>query len=109
MALLCVRSVMADDKGIGREVGIPKHMQDGEEYKVSISALIDYGRRLFDAMWTIQEGAGRPLTKGIGAPLADAHEPLSFPRSFSRISGPDTNSCCGCHNKPSLTPFLADC
>jgi cytochrome c peroxidase len=99
-AMLCFRSVFAEDKEIGREVAIPKHMQDGEEYKVSIPALIDYGRRLFDAMWTSQEGAGRPLTKGTGAPLSDAHEPLVFPHNFNRISGPDTNSCSGCHNKP---------
>jgi hypothetical protein len=99
-AIVGFGSAMAGDKGIGREVAIPKHMQDGEEYKATIPALIDYGRRLFDAMWTIQEGAGRPLTKGTGAPLADAHEPLVFPRNFNRISGPDTNSCSGCHNKP---------
>src|SRR5262249_14271697 len=97
---VCFRQVEADEKEIGREVAIPRHMQDGEEYKVSIPALIDYGRRLFDAMWTIQEGAGRPLAKGTGAPLADAHEPLVFPRNFNRVSGPDTNSCSGCHNKP---------
>src|SRR6266700_650398 len=103
-AVVCLRNAWAntgaDDKGIGREVAIPRHMQDGEEYKVSIPALVDYGRKLFDAMWTSQEGAGRPLTKGTGAPLADAHEPLVFPRNFNRISGPDTNSCSGCHNKP---------
>jgi cytochrome c peroxidase len=75
-------------------------MQNGEEYTVSQKALIDYGRKLFDAMWTSQEGAGRPLTKGTGMPLANAHEPLVFPRNFNRISGPDTNSCSGCHNKP---------
>jgi cytochrome c peroxidase len=98
--MVCFRGVAADEKDIGREVAIPRHMQDGEEYKASIPALIDYGRRLFDAMWTIQEGAGRPLSKGTGAPLADAHEPLVFPRNFNRISGPDTNSCSGCHNKP---------
>jgi len=51
-------------------------------------------------MWTSQEGAGRPLTKGTGMPLSNAHEPLVFPRNFNRISGPDTNSCSGCHNKP---------
>src|SRR5215471_11070344 len=99
-AVVCLHKVSADDKGIGRETAIAKHMQDGDEYKVSIPALVDYGRRLFDAMWTIQEGAGRPLTKGTGAPLADAHEPLVFPRNFNRVSGPDTNSCSGCHNKP---------
>lgn len=101
-SLVCLGNILAaeKDKGIGREVSVPRHMQDGEEYKVSVPELIDYGRKLFDAMWTSQEGAGRPLTKGTGMPLADAHEPLVFPRNFNRISGPDTNSCSGCHNKP---------
>jgi hypothetical protein len=62
--------------------------------------LIAYGQKLFTAMWTVQEGAGRPLSKGTGAPLADARNPLVFPRNFNRISGPDANSCSGCHNKP---------
>jgi hypothetical protein len=48
----------------------------------------------------VQEGAGRPLSKGTGAPLTDPRKPLVFPRNFNRISGPDTNSCSGCHNKP---------
>src|SRR5260370_32800703 len=65
---------------IGREVAIPKHLQDGEEYTVSLKDLIAYGGKLFNAMWTSQEGAGRPLTKGNDAPLADAHNPLVFPR-----------------------------
>src|SRR5947209_7472609 len=95
VGLICIASAQDKGKGIGREVSIPKHMQDGEEYKASAPELIDYGRRLFDAMWTSQEGAGRPLTKGTGMPLADAHEPLVFPRNFNRISGPDTNSCSG--------------
>ena len=98
--MILMGGAAAVQKDIGREVAIPRHMQDGEEYKVSIPVLIDYGRTLFDAMWTSQEGAGRPLTKGTGAPLANPHEPLVFPRNFNRISGPDTNSCSGCHNKP---------
>src|SRR6185437_10403883 len=85
---------------IGQEVAIPVHLQDGDEYRVSTRELIDYGRKLFTAMWTSQEGAGRPLTKGTGAPLSDPGSPLVFPRNFNRISGPDTNSCSGCHNKP---------
>jgi hypothetical protein len=100
LSAACFHAALADEKDIGREVAIPKHMQDGEEYKVSIPELIDYGRKLFDAMWTTQEGAGRPLSKGTGAPLSNGHEPLVFPRNFNRISGPDTNSCSGCHNKP---------
>jgi len=31
---------------------------------------------------------------------SDLREPLLFPRNFNRISGPDSNSCSGCHNKP---------
>jgi cytochrome c peroxidase len=85
---------------IGEEIAIPVHLQDGEEFRVSIRELIAYGRNLFTAMWTSQEGAGRPLTKGTGAPLSDPSDPLVFPRNFNRISGPDTNSCSGCHNKP---------
>jgi hypothetical protein len=85
---------------IGREVAIPRHLQDGEEYQLSTRDLIAFGRKLFTAMWTSQEGAGRPLTKGTGAPLSDPGDPLLFPRNFNRISGPDTNSCSGCHNKP---------
>jgi hypothetical protein len=51
-------------------------------------------------MWTAQEGAGRPLTKGTGAPLSDPSSPLVFPRAFNRISANDANSCAGCHNAP---------
>ncbi len=35
-----------------------------------------------------------------GPPLSDSTEPLVFPRNFNRISGPDSNSCSGCHNEP---------
>jgi hypothetical protein len=87
-------------KKIGQEVAIPAHLQDGEEFTLSTKDLIAFGRSLFTAMWTSQEGAGRPLTKGTGAPLSDPGDPLIFPRNFNRLSGPDTNSCSGCHNKP---------
>jgi len=85
---------------IGQEVAVPVHLQDGDEFTLSTKDLIAFGRRLFTAMWTSQEGAGRPLSKGTGAPLSDESDPLVFPRNFNRISGPDTNSCSGCHNKP---------
>src|SRR5262245_48154543 len=85
---------------IGAEVAVPVHLQDGQEYTTSIRSLIRFGEQLFTAMWTVQEGAGRPLTKGTGAPLSDPLTPLVFPRQFNRLSGPDTNACSGCHNKP---------
>jgi hypothetical protein len=91
-----------DDSQIGREVAIPEHLQDGGEYQRSIRDLIDFGRKLFTARWTSQEGAGRPLGKGTGNPLTDPLDPLVFPRNFNGISAPDTNSCAGCHNLPDI-------
>jgi cytochrome c peroxidase len=85
---------------VGREVAVPHHLQDGDEFRVSLQTLLSHGRRLFDAVWTPQEGGGRPLTKGTGAPLADGTDPLVFPRNFNRVSAPDANACSGCHNRP---------
>lgn len=85
---------------IGREVAITRHLEDGEEFHFSLAAVIDHGRALFEAMWTDQEGGGRPLSKGTGAELVDPSDPLVFPRNFNRVSAPDANSCAGCHNVP---------
>ncbi len=81
-------------------MAIPRHLQDGEEFERSLRDLVAYGKKLFEARFTIEEGAGRPLTKGTGAPLSDATSPLLFPRNNNRVSGPEANSCAGCHNAP---------
>ncbi len=85
---------------IGKEVSVPQHLQDGQEFQLSIPSLINFGKTLFQARWTSQEGQGRPLTKGTGNPVSDTTSPLVFPRNFDRLSGPDSNSCFGCHNTP---------
>lgn len=85
---------------LGREVAIPRHLVNGEEFVVPLQDLLEHGKRLFNANWTVQEGGGRPQTKGTGRPLADPSKPLVFPRNFNRVSGPDANSCAGCHNSP---------
>jgi hypothetical protein len=85
---------------VGREVAIPIHLQDGEEFTTPRLQLIEFGAQLFNAKFTIQEGAGRPLSKGTGAPVSDPTSPLVFPRNFDRLSSPDANSCSGCHNMP---------
>ena len=87
---------------IGREVAIATHLNDGEEFQLSTKDLIAFGKSLFTAVWTSQEGGGRPLTKGTGSALTDLSAPLLFPRNFNRISAPDSNSCAGCHNKPAV-------
>jgi hypothetical protein len=87
-------------KKIGQEVAIAQHLRDDEEFKIPLSELIEYGKKLFCANFTEQEGAGRPLTKGTGKPLSDPSSPLKGMRAFNRVSGPDANSCAGCHNEP---------
>jgi hypothetical protein len=83
---------------IGQEVSVPRHLADGEEFSMPLHDLLEHGERLFTAVWTDQEGGGRPLTKGNGNPLSDPGRPLVFPRNFNRVSAPDANSCAGCHN-----------
>jgi hypothetical protein len=85
---------------VGREVAIPIHLQDGEEFTIPRVQLIQFGAQLFNARFTVQEGAGRPKSKGTGAPISDPSSPLVFPRNFDRLSSPDANSCSGCHNAP---------
>jgi hypothetical protein len=99
-SLACAASLAADSSQIGKEVSITRHLADGEELTLPLAQLLDYGRRFFTAVWTIEEGGGRPLSKGTGPALSDPDNPLVFPRNFNRISAPDSNSCAGCHNAP---------
>jgi len=85
---------------IGSEVAIPVHLQDGDEFTTPLSKLLRYGSQLFNAKFTVQEGAGRPLSKGTGAPISDPSSPLVFSRNFDRVSSPEANACSGCHNAP---------
>jgi hypothetical protein len=95
-----VASGQNSSSAVGREVAIPVHLQDGEEFTTPVKKLIEFGAQLFNAKFTIQEGAGRPKSKGTGAPISDPSSPLIFPRNFDRISSPDANACSGCHNAP---------
>ena len=100
VALLAACFLIASAAVIGEEHALPRHLADGEESTLSPYALIAWGARIFQANWTIQDGAGRPRTKGNGHALSDPTSPLSGARAFNRVSGPDANSCAGCHNAP---------
>jgi len=89
-----------DESTLGREIAVPVHLRDGQEFLISVEKLNAHGSLLFSATWTDQEGGGRPLTKGTGRPLSDPSQPLTGTRAFNRISAPDANSCAGCHNTP---------
>jgi cytochrome c peroxidase len=91
-------------RSLGQEVSVLRHLNDDEEFSMHIKELLEYGKQLFMANWTEQEGGGRPLTKGNGAGLADSSQPLVGSRAFNRLSAPDANSCYGCHNTPHGIP-----
>jgi len=55
--------MLAQGAHIGSEVAIAVHLQNGDEFTIPLEQLIDYGRKLFTAKFTIQEGAGRPLSR----------------------------------------------
>lgn len=85
---------------IGQELSTYQRLEDGEEYIVPVRELVARGQAAFVANWTPEEGGGRPLTRGTGAPLANPAAPLVFPRNFNRVSAQDANGCAGCHNAP---------
>lgn len=104
LVLACAPPTAARGQGnqeeIGREVAVPRHLQDSELSRLPMARLLEHGRLLFEASWTEQEGGGRPFAKGNGAPLSDPFTPLVFPRNFNRLSAPDANACAGCHSTP---------
>lgn len=85
---------------IGKEISIPVHLRNGQEFETNIPDLIRYGKELFVARWTSQEGQGRAFGKGNDGTLSDPTSPLIFPHNFNRFSGPAAGSCAGCHNLP---------
>jgi hypothetical protein len=85
---------------IGRELAVPVHLRNGDEFRLSVQKLIAFGKSVFTARWTSQEGQGRPRAKGTGEELTDPGSPLVFPRRFNHVSGPDTGGCVRCHNRP---------
>jgi hypothetical protein len=96
-------SLLADpprNRRIGQELAVPRHYSEEDLTTRGIPEIVQHGRLLFDANWTDQDGAGRPLMKGTTRALADPSRPLSGMRAFNRFSAPDANSCMGCHNLP---------
>jgi hypothetical protein len=85
---------------LGQETSALEHLREGKEFSTTPTKLFSFGGRLFEANWTEEEGAGRPLTKGTGRSLSDPSLPLIGSRAFNRISAPHANSCAGCHNSP---------
>jgi hypothetical protein len=63
----------------------------------AIPALIERGRVLFKAKFTLEDGAGRPKATQAIVPTKRKRGTNA---AFSRTNGPDSNSCSGCHTDP---------
>jgi hypothetical protein len=63
----------------------------------AIPGLIARGRVLFKAKFTTEDGAGRPKATQAIVPTRRRN---GVNPAFTRTSGPDSNSCSGCHNDP---------
>lgn len=89
---------------VGREAAVIEHLRDGQELTLPVSQLVEFGKKLFSANWTAEDGAGRPVSNGRGKALRDTTRRLDGLRAFNRVSGPDANSCMGCHHMPFQSP-----
>src|SRR5437867_11580303 len=94
-AFMCAWAVSAQQ--LGHVGAIPFHMDqaDIEADRVTFAQLIEHGDLLFRAIFNKHDGGGRPGSTGTGAARVFGSAPAMI-----RTSGPDANSCVGCHNQP---------
>lgn len=96
VALLASSHTLAQLAPIGERPAVEHHLDQFlvNAGLVPFDQLFRHGQLLFDAKFNILDGQGRPGTTGAGAPR------LPVQPAFIRTSGPDANSCFGCHNEP---------
>lgn len=75
---------------------LSKHLEQADivSRKLKFAEISDAGQRLFNAVFNLCDGQGRPATTGTGDKRV-ADEP-----AFIRTSAPDASACAGCHNQP---------
>ena len=85
-------------EGFPEDPAIAKHIeqQDIVSGVYSFEEILDFGRALFVAKFNECDGQGRPAATGTDA------KRFSAGPDFLRTSGPDANSCAGCHNEPTV-------
>ncbi len=63
----------------------------------ALEALAEEGRRLFEARFIREEGAGRPMATQAIVPTKRKR---AVENMFNRMPGPDAAACSGCHHQP---------
>lgn len=103
-------STRQNTQGIGSELAVPHHLQDGAEERLPLADLLLYGQFLFMANWTQQDGAGPVVgANSATAPQPDPTEqPLPDPTEVPAAAGMTANArasgCFSCHNSPFAIP-----
>ena len=82
---------------IGDERAVQEHLDLKALGEMSPDALLAHGRMLFDAKFTLLDGAGRPAATQAEIPVKRRAGRVP---AFFRTSGPEANACNGCHNQP---------
>ncbi len=90
-------TAQGSDPIIGDERAVQAHISLSELKSMTGKDLLAHGRDLFDAKFTILDGAGRPAATQAEVPVK--RRPGNVP-AFFRTSGPEANACNGCHNQP---------
>jgi len=90
----------ARSQAIGEERLLLEHVDQAQvdRGRLSLGRLSAQGKFLFDTAFTEADGVCRPAQNGVFPPLPRA--PRTGADNFNRISGPDSDSCSGCHKKP---------
>lgn len=95
---LTVVATSGDSVIIGERPAIEFHLDQVriESGEIGLEELLFRGRLLFEARFNVLDGQGRPGSTGHGVPRSP-NQP-----AFIRTSGPDANSCMGCHLQPRI-------
>ena len=88
----------ASEPVIGDERAVKLHLDMDRLHGLAPEDILAHGRMLFEARFTVLDGAGRPAATQAEVPVK--RRPGVVPAHF-RTSGPDSNACSGCHNQPS--------
>jgi hypothetical protein len=83
--------------GINDTPAMPVHFEQADILRMPFAQVFALGQRIFVTDFNACDGAGRPGTTGGVAPRTP--DPAAGPR-FTRLSGPEANSCAGCHSQP---------
>jgi hypothetical protein len=91
--------VIAADPWSEKAIPAPVDLGDytGRLNQQQLESLIEAGRVLFSARFSIEDGVGRPMATQAIIPTKRKRPPR---HSFSRTAGLDANACASCHNAP---------